>query len=333
MISHIRSYSFGFNGMEKLNEAYGEGNTYDFGARIYDPRIGRFLSIDPLYKTFPFQSPYCFAANSPIRFVDVDGKGPGDRIIDESTYKGTGNLIVILVDADMIDNWNKEQMATNAGNNWDYVVVTSLTEVTGYLDRTYKKDGNVINNLFIRTHGGGTVDRGLEIHDGLVEYFVDDGNGGEKHGGWNYISREFIFSDDLNNPDNPRNDVVEGQVQALENLTTSLGPDANIVFGACGLGYTTKFSESAAQMASTGRTATVAINFGYCDILRNGNNGSYMGPLNTPLSNATQRGWNISTSTNNGAAQSQQMTNGEIFLSPSGEFRAAPQKTQNTTGQ
>jgi len=70
----IRSYRFGFNGMEKINEQYGEVNAYDFGARIYDPRIGRWLSLDPQAKTYPFVSPYQFVNNSPMRFIDPDGK-------------------------------------------------------------------------------------------------------------------------------------------------------------------------------------------------------------------------------------------------------------------
>lgn len=46
----------------------------DFGARIYDSRVGRWLSLDPLQKKYPSLSPYNFAANSPLYFVDVDGK-------------------------------------------------------------------------------------------------------------------------------------------------------------------------------------------------------------------------------------------------------------------
>jgi hypothetical protein len=34
-------YCFGFNGMEQDNEVQGQGNAYDFGARIYDSRLGR----------------------------------------------------------------------------------------------------------------------------------------------------------------------------------------------------------------------------------------------------------------------------------------------------
>lgn len=66
-------YGFSFNGKEKDNETYGEGNTYDFGARIYDARIGRWMSVDMLTKSFTSYSPYNFAGNTPILFMDIDG--------------------------------------------------------------------------------------------------------------------------------------------------------------------------------------------------------------------------------------------------------------------
>jgi RHS repeat-associated protein len=68
------SYRFQFNGMERDNETYGEGNTYDYEARIYDPRIGRFLSIDQHTHKYPWLSPYSAFANSPIILTDNNGK-------------------------------------------------------------------------------------------------------------------------------------------------------------------------------------------------------------------------------------------------------------------
>jgi RHS repeat-associated protein len=46
------------------------------GARYYDSDIGRFLSLDPWQKKYPSWSPYCYAFNNPIMFVDPTGKGP-----------------------------------------------------------------------------------------------------------------------------------------------------------------------------------------------------------------------------------------------------------------
>jgi RHS repeat-associated protein len=67
------TYLFGFNGQEKLDEIIGSGNDLDFGARVYDGRLGRHLSIDAFYKKFPNESNYSFAGNSPIIMVDQDG--------------------------------------------------------------------------------------------------------------------------------------------------------------------------------------------------------------------------------------------------------------------
>lgn len=51
----------------------GTGNQQDYGMRIYDPRVGRFLSVDPLTKEYPELTPYQFASNRPIDGTDLDG--------------------------------------------------------------------------------------------------------------------------------------------------------------------------------------------------------------------------------------------------------------------
>jgi RHS repeat-associated protein len=69
-------YRFGFNGKEQDNEVKGQGNSLDFGARIYDSRLGRWMSTDPLAKKFSSWSPYNYCLSSPITLVDPDGKQP-----------------------------------------------------------------------------------------------------------------------------------------------------------------------------------------------------------------------------------------------------------------
>jgi RHS repeat-associated protein len=70
------AYRYGFQGQEKDDELKGEGNSYNFGARMLDPRIGRFFTIDPDFEDYPSTSPYLYANNSPLYFIDHDGKGP-----------------------------------------------------------------------------------------------------------------------------------------------------------------------------------------------------------------------------------------------------------------
>jgi RHS repeat-associated protein len=65
---------YGFSGKEKDNELYGDGNSYDFGARMYNPRLGRWMSVDPQQSIYPSHSPYNYALNSPLKNGDPNGE-------------------------------------------------------------------------------------------------------------------------------------------------------------------------------------------------------------------------------------------------------------------
>jgi len=83
-------YRYGFNGKEKDDEVTNQdGTSYDFGVRFYNPRVGRWLSRDPLEGKYPSLSPYNFVGNSPLVFIDPDG-----RIIDPSALSAEEITIV-----------------------------------------------------------------------------------------------------------------------------------------------------------------------------------------------------------------------------------------------
>ena len=65
-------------------------NQYDYGARYYDPALGRFIMLDPLCEKYYSISPYAYALNNPVRLVDPDGKTP--RIYVE--MEGLGHTFV-----------------------------------------------------------------------------------------------------------------------------------------------------------------------------------------------------------------------------------------------
>jgi len=67
-------YRYGYSGKEKDDEL-AEGD-YDFGLRIYDSRLGRWLALDPAAYKMPCISPYAYALNSPLIIVDEEGKYP-----------------------------------------------------------------------------------------------------------------------------------------------------------------------------------------------------------------------------------------------------------------
>lgn len=71
-------YRYGFNGKEKDDDLKNiMGSSYNFGARMYDSRLGLWLSIDPKEQKFPGISPYNFCVNNPILYNDPTGKEPG----------------------------------------------------------------------------------------------------------------------------------------------------------------------------------------------------------------------------------------------------------------
>jgi RHS repeat-associated protein len=96
-------YRYGFNGQEKDDELKGNGNSYDLGARLYDPRIGRTLSPDPEAAAYPMFSPYTGFGNNPISITDPDGKllrdSDGNLIVVESGKTVTKDIIVGYTDA------------------------------------------------------------------------------------------------------------------------------------------------------------------------------------------------------------------------------------------
>jgi RHS repeat-associated protein len=66
-------YRFGFQGQEGDNEVAGEGNSYAFKYRIHDTRLGRFFSVDPLFKDYAYNSPYAFSENRVIDMIELEG--------------------------------------------------------------------------------------------------------------------------------------------------------------------------------------------------------------------------------------------------------------------
>jgi RHS repeat-associated protein len=67
------SYRYGFQGQEKDDEIKGIGNSINYKYRVHDSRLGRFLSVDPLSRDYPWNSPYAFSENRLIDAVELEG--------------------------------------------------------------------------------------------------------------------------------------------------------------------------------------------------------------------------------------------------------------------
>lgn len=72
-LTNDSSYKYLFNGKFHDDNIYGKDNSYDYGMRLYDPRLGRFMCTDPLFKKYAMLSTYQFASDKPIQAIDIDG--------------------------------------------------------------------------------------------------------------------------------------------------------------------------------------------------------------------------------------------------------------------
>jgi RHS repeat-associated protein len=135
-----KGYRFGFNGKGSDDEVSGIGNQYDYGFRIYNPRLGKFLSVDPLTSTYPWYTPYQFAGNGPILNIDLDGLEDFDVISYWSEEAG-GYItkMTLLSDRDATDIPLKLHytLTTKDGN-------LIKKDVDHYLTEKQKRDGEII---------------------------------------------------------------------------------------------------------------------------------------------------------------------------------------------
>ncbi|HRK05698.1 MAG TPA: RHS repeat-associated core domain-containing protein [Chlorobiota bacterium] len=79
-------HRYGYNGKENDNEVKGDGNQQDYGARIYDPRVGRWLSVYPAADEAPTWSPYRAFFDSPTNVIDSDGEREKRALLYAATY-------------------------------------------------------------------------------------------------------------------------------------------------------------------------------------------------------------------------------------------------------
>ena len=185
--------------MEKDDEVKGRGRSYDFGARMYDPETGRFLSLDPKMFEYPWNSPFNYAENQPIWATDYLGEGKVVTIASPYISRrmrplikllSIGKLPVMRMYLGMIANakpgYTKEEAAWAykqfSNHNWtrDMLLldnkpyeISEDDSFSGYKFRVLDADGNYLDVMFELSE-----DMENKIHEKLTEYIQ---YGYEKH--------------------------------------------------------------------------------------------------------------------------------------------------------
>ena len=114
---NTEGYRYTFNGKE--DDA--EWAKQDYGFRIYDKRICKFLSIDPLSAKYPELTPYQFASNTPIMAIDFDGL---------EAY--------LFLNNNQIQAVKQFESGKNLNVTWMTIKMTTFDDIASYLQNQYK---------------------------------------------------------------------------------------------------------------------------------------------------------------------------------------------------
>lgn len=183
----IDSYRYGFQGQEKDDEIKGEGNSLNFEFRMYDSRDGKFLSLDPLSKQYPHNSPYAFSENRVIDGIELEGleylnyseamveHTRGTIILKMENFSSifqkqfyeknpAGNLIHF--DAETGTTYGALVIGTSMRlvQNSDLVQITEISDANSGPDRARQNEYTTIKEVKLKEDG--TPDRRFKYNNG-----------------------------------------------------------------------------------------------------------------------------------------------------------------------
>ncbi len=127
-----------YNGKELQDDAIAGGNLdwYDYGARMYDPTLGRWHAIDPLAEKYYPISPYVYVANNPLKFVDPDGMRIDDYFNNNGEYLGTDNAETDKVKVIDQNVWDDNKQVSADG-------IESIDHATGAANSTLHSESGL----------------------------------------------------------------------------------------------------------------------------------------------------------------------------------------------
>ena len=169
--SNFQSHKYNGKEFDKMHGL----NTYDYGARQYNPILGRWDRMDPLCEKYYSVSPYAYCGNNPVRYIDPDGRRVDDVYFNEDGYElfrvkkdGPNNYYVI--------NTTKK---TN-----EIYTETALSNQKGWTNPISIDDANTAEERIMNGYITGEHMKNVTYMfnscqiDGILNSIKDDGKGG-----------------------------------------------------------------------------------------------------------------------------------------------------------